>query len=65
MNGLLGQGPPVVPSGDLVCVILGAHTPFLLRENVVHGGQRPTYQLVGGCYVHGLMDGEGLGRGEE
>ncbi len=40
-------------------------TPFLFWENVVHEGQRPTYQLVGECYVHGLVDGEGLGGGKE
>ncbi len=64
-NGLLGLGPPTVQSGDLICIIMGARTPFLLRATVAHRGSKPTYHLVGECYVHGLMDGEGLDGGEE
>ncbi|KAK4692292.1 hypothetical protein P7C71_g4881, partial [Lecanoromycetidae sp. Uapishka_2] len=42
-----------------------AHTPFLLRENAAVDGQSRSYQLVGECYMHGLMHGEGLDMGEE
>lgn len=64
-NGLLGLGPRATQSGDLVCILLGAHTPFLIRENPAVEGQEHAYQLVGECYMHGLMNGEGLGMGME
>lgn len=46
--------------GDEVCVILGAHVPFLVRQ-VSHdevGTNR--YQLLGECYLQGIMNGEVL-----
>ncbi|KAF2679681.1 hypothetical protein K458DRAFT_113171 [Lentithecium fluviatile CBS 122367] len=49
---LLGTFPDETRVGDLVVIFLGAAMPFVLRavgEN---------YQLVGACYVHGIMDGE-------
>jgi hypothetical protein len=65
-NGYLGLGPKLTRGGascqvesqdvdgikpDELWVILGAKTPFILRPRGGH------YQLVGECYVHGLMDG--------
>jgi hypothetical protein len=45
---------------DLICIIFGAPTPFVLREYKGKSGRYATgkslYQLVGECYVHGLMD---------
>lgn len=40
--------------GDIICLILGASVPFLLRP---YGNK---YIFVGQCYVYGLMNGEGL-----
>jgi hypothetical protein len=40
--------------GDMVCVMLGCCTPFLLRK-LEHG---PHHTLVGEAYVHGIMGGE-------
>ncbi|KAF7543398.1 hypothetical protein G7046_g10008 [Stylonectria norvegica] len=40
--------------GDVVAVLYGGRTPFVLRE--VDGG----WVLLGECYVHGLMEGEAL-----
>ena len=64
-NGLFGLGPPDAYQGDLVCIILGASTPFLLPKKEAIEGQRRLYQLVGECYIYGLMNGEGLAMGEE
>lgn len=36
--------------GDLICVLLGVNVPFLLRKRDIG------YQLVGECFIHGLMD---------
>ena len=63
-KGLFGLGPGVMREGDWVAVLLGADVPFVLRE--VGGEQRPPsdpfpddvkFQLVGECYVNGLMTG--------
>jgi hypothetical protein len=39
---------------DKVWIIPGARTPFVLRQKDTR------YQLVGECYVHGLMNGEAM-----
>ncbi|ETS85262.1 hypothetical protein PFICI_03287 [Pestalotiopsis fici W106-1] len=56
-NGLLGLFPRHCRSGDMVYVIYGCITPVLLRpvEN-----EKGKFQLVGECYVHGIMRGESL-----
>ena len=46
-------------------VVLGAHTPFLLRKNLVEVGMGQTYHLVGEWCVHGRIIGKGLGMGTE
>lgn len=65
---LLGHGPHGLLPGDTVCIIKGAHIPFLLRPDTdtersgEQSGKR--WRLVGGCFVHGLMYREGLSMGE-
>lgn len=61
--GYAGLAPPHAREGDKVCIILGASTPFLIRETPENSETQ--YQLVGECYVHGLMKGEGLQMGQE
>jgi hypothetical protein len=41
-------------TNDLICVLYGGDVPYVLRPN----GDR--FYFVGDCYVHGLMDGEGV-----
>lgn len=53
----LGIGPQSMQSGDLVCVILGARTPVVLRPLIEVDG---AYELLGDCYVHGIMFGEAM-----
>ena len=52
----LGLGPRETEPGDLVFIILGADTPYILRRS----GQDQTLQLVGEAYIHGVMDGEAM-----
>jgi hypothetical protein len=56
---LLGLAPEGVQDGDLICIIFGCSVPVALRKIV---GDEMTgehhYELVGDCYVHGMMDGE-------
>jgi hypothetical protein len=63
-DGRFGWAPYWVPypsqpkrevlQGDLICVIMGCSQPLAIRP------QQGYYQLVGPCYVHGIMDGEAL-----
>ncbi|KAM0796847.1 heterokaryon incompatibility protein-domain-containing protein [Usnea florida] len=43
--------------GDCVCILLGGDTPFVLRPK-----GRDEWELVADAYVHGIMDGEAMGR---
>lgn len=62
-------GPDALQEGDVVVILRGGKTPFLLREvsrgsdddddAAPAGGGGGSWVLVGECYVHGLMDGEG------
>ena len=53
-TGHLGLGPAGLQREDPVVVFLGGEVPFILRK-MAH---EEAFQLVGYCYVHGLMDGE-------
>ena len=65
---LLGHGPKGLLPGDTLCVVIGGSTPFLLRADLDHanhdGIAEKRWKLVGDCFVHGLMYGEGLCMGE-
>ena len=50
----LGLFPRGTQIGDHVCVFTGACVPFVIRRHETED----KYQLVGECYVHGIMDGE-------
>ncbi|CZR69172.1 related to heterokaryon incompatibility protein het-6 [Phialocephala subalpina] len=53
-EGYYGIGPLIVEEGDVICVLLGGRTPFILRP------VGDDYSLVGECYVHGFMHGEAI-----
>ncbi|OAQ97008.1 hypothetical protein LLEC1_06366 [Akanthomyces lecanii] len=55
-RGYLGLAPWNAQDGDLVCVLRGGKTPFLLR--LPPAGS--VYQIVGEAYVHGIMGGEAV-----
>ena len=50
----LGLGPNCTAAGDQVFLLIGSDLPFILRP----AGNE--FELVGPCYVHGIMYGEGL-----
>lgn len=58
-EGHIGLGPKGMANGDIICVLMGYRLPVVLRD--VGSG----YQLVGDCYIQGLMDGEALKLVEE
>jgi hypothetical protein len=55
-KGFMGLAPWNAEEGDLVCILKGGKTPFLLR--LPPAGS--VYQLVGETYVHGIMGGEAV-----
>ncbi|KAK7186189.1 hypothetical protein DPSP01_005019 [Paraphaeosphaeria sporulosa] len=54
---VMGIGPAALREGDIVAVLLGGPVPYVLRASP---DDHATYQLVGECYVHGIMSGEAL-----
>ena len=50
----LGLGPTCTAAGDQVFLLIGSDLPFILRP----AGNE--FELVGPCYIHGIMYGEGL-----
>lgn len=69
-TGEIGLGPAEVQVGDVVCVILGARTPFVLRQipsnehGILRASDGPVAHLaahlVGECYLKCVMFGEAL-----
>ena len=68
-KGYMAIAPPGTREGDMVCLIMGAEVPFMLRPLLEDDrgimDREQCYALVGECYVHGMMDGEGLRQGLE
>ena len=54
-GGYLGSVPTGSLVGDKICLLFGSRVPFLLREC-----NEGYFKLVGECYIHGMMDGEGM-----
>lgn len=54
-RGYVGLGPAGSSVGDIVCTVSGTITPFLLRRR----DQVEVHDLVGECYIDGIMKGEG------
>lgn len=51
-HGRIGWVPFRTRTGDRICVFRGVRMPFVLRP------QQDRWEIIGACYVHGLMDGE-------
>ena len=72
-KGLVGLGPGAMREDDFVAVLLGADVPFVIREVLEDGEEKDIevrrrenkavpvdrkFQLIGECYVDGLMQGQ-------
>ena len=65
-NGFVGIGPAAMEPGDSITILSGGPLPYVLRP-VPEAACLNTFELVGSCYVHGVMDGQvvhGLGKDE-
>ena len=56
-RGFIGTVPRNTKKGDVVCVLYGGQTPFILRPSDSRPGM---FRLIGDGYVHGLMQGEAM-----
>jgi hypothetical protein len=56
---LLGLAPPNSKPGDHICIIYGCSVPVLLTK-AKNSESENLYEVVGECYVHGMMDGEAI-----
>ncbi|KAE9371102.1 HET-domain-containing protein [Stipitochalara longipes BDJ] len=58
--GRIGVVPPETRVGDEVRIVMGAQTPFVMRpiEGSDEDYREKCFELVGECYLHGMMDGE-------
>ena len=55
-SGYVGLAPGIAEPGDRIVLLRGGRLPFVLRER----GDK-TWELIGDCYVHGIMAGEKWG----
>lgn len=53
-DGSIGKGPLLAQPNDIVVILFGGKTPYVLRPTDVDG----EYLFVGECYIHGIMYGE-------
>jgi Heterokaryon incompatibility protein (HET) len=67
-RGFIGNGPPRIRPGDDIYVLAGSHIPFALRKDervvMIPPDSKPLHTLVGGCYLHGTMDGQMVAHAE-
>jgi hypothetical protein len=60
-TGRIGSLPDDAAKGDLVALFMGMRTPFAIRP--VAGTDE--FQIIGPCYIYGIMDGELVDEGGE
>lgn len=56
-RGYVGVVPNMARIGDVIAILKGGRVPFILQESMARPG---AFRLVGGCYIHCMMNGEGL-----
>lgn len=57
---LYGICPRDTQVSDTVCILYGCSVPVVLRNSTPVVGFKESFELIGECYVHGMMDGEAL-----
>jgi hypothetical protein len=62
-GGYFGVSPEAVRVGHHIYLFPGAEFPVLLRRRTTKEGIE--YEFIGLCYIHGLMNGQGMKRARE
>ncbi|GAB7355540.1 hypothetical protein MBLNU459_g6019t2 [Dothideomycetes sp. NU459] len=52
-SGYMCLAPAGTEQGDLMCILTGIQVPMIVRAR-----GSSAYEIIGPCYVHGIMDGE-------
>ena len=65
-KGYIGLVPHTARANDQIIFLFGGNTPIVLRGREAEGSSSVSdterrWQLIGESYVHGFMDGEGIG----
>lgn len=55
---LLGLASWRGEKNDMICILMGCSVPVLLRKRET--GNNTYFELIGECYVHGIMDGQAM-----
>ena len=58
-GGYLGLAPAATLPHDKICILPGCNVPLVLRPRGEH------FEIIGECYIHGIMRGEALQGVEE
>jgi hypothetical protein len=58
VEGHIGLGHQTIQHGDEVWILPRCPNPVVLRRITLETAELPRYQLIGECYVHGIMYGE-------
>jgi hypothetical protein len=58
----LGWVPLTTEEGDVIAIFKGAKLPFVLRP--VPGSTDRSFTFIGECYIHGIMYGEAIEKGD-
>jgi hypothetical protein len=53
-KGFMGTGPTSLQKVDAIGILCGGVAPFALRRKLRE------YEVIGPCYVHGIMTGEAI-----
>jgi hypothetical protein len=56
-KGFFGLPPPKAERGDVICILYGCSVPAVLSSRSEIPG---SWELVGECFVYGMMDGEAM-----
>ncbi len=56
----IGLAPMAAKNDDVIAVLYGCSVPVVLRLCEEPGAGERYFQLVGECYVHGMMDGDAI-----
>jgi hypothetical protein len=57
-NGFVGTCVPASCTGDMIAIVFGSPTPFVLRPIPSGADTEQMYWLIGASYVGGIMNGE-------
>jgi hypothetical protein len=63
-TGYIGMGPASTDVGDEVCILEGGKVPYMIRSVLAKDAPVREWNLVGECYVSGVMKGEFVENGK-